>query len=138
MSKKVYVIKEKNKSIKLNLFQIIVGIIVYACVLIFASNLFKHMYIENFWYALLASLIISILNYAIKPFLIYFTMPLNILTFGITYPLINVIILKICDVLMGDAFSVSGFFALPIIAIFISLLKIIFDTFITNRIGDNK
>lgn len=141
MSKKVYKIKVVNENankkdyVLWNFIQFCVGIVVYACVLLIASNLFEKMYVENFGYALLASLIISLLNFAIKPILIFLTMPLNLLTFGISYPIVNVIVLKLCGFMMGDAFVLEGFFAPFVIAIFISLMKMIFDFFITNRIG---
>ena len=59
-----------------------------------ASALFKGFYVENIWYALLGSLVISILNASIKPILIYLTLPITIISLGILYPLVNVIILK--------------------------------------------
>ncbi|MBQ4262787.1 MAG: phage holin family protein [Bacilli bacterium] len=140
MSKKVYVIKNNSEKeyFKLNLTQFIVGLIVYACIIVISSNLFENMYVESFGYALLASFIISMLNYAVKPFLVFLTMPLSILTFGISYPIVNVIVLKLCGFLMGDAFNITGIFAPFIIAIFISFMKILFDNLITNRIGDGR
>ena len=39
-----------------------VGIIVYAIVLVLASNLFRGIYVENFFYAIIAALILSLLN----------------------------------------------------------------------------
>lgn len=140
MSKKVYVIKNGSEKeyFKLNLTQFIVGLIVYACIIVISSNLFENMYVESFGYALLASFIISMLNYAVKPFLVFLTMPLSILTFGISYPIVNVIVLKLCGFLMGDAFKITGIFAPFIIAIFISFMKILFDNLITNRIGDGR
>ena len=95
-------------------------------------------YLENFLWALMGALIISCLNYTIKPILIYLTLPLSILTLGIAYPLVNMIILKICDAFLGDKFVITGFFSLFFLAIFISLLKIIFDKFINKMIGGKK
>lgn len=140
MSKKVYVIKNGSEKeyFKLNLTQFIVGLIVYACIIVISSNLFENMYVESFGYALLASFIISMLNYAVKPLLVFLTMPLSIFTFGISYPIVNVIVLKLCGFLMGDAFNITGIFAPFIIAIFISFMKILFDNLITNRIGDGR
>ena len=53
-------------------------------------------------------------------------LPLTILSFGIAYPIVNVIILKICDLLMGASFEMGGLIITFIIAIFISALKIFF------------
>ena len=135
MSKgKLYKI-DKNMNFKSDTTTFIVSLVIYAIVLMLANSLFKNIYVENFLYALVAALILGALNYTIKPILIYWTLPLSVVTFGIAYPLVNMIILKICDILMGSAFEISGFFSTFIIAIFISGMKIFLDNFITNNIG---
>ncbi len=134
MSKgKLYKIdKEERLS---DILSFIIGIVVYATVLYLASNLFSNFEIKNFFYALIAALVMSALNYAIKPILVYWTLPLSILTFGIAYPIVNMIILEICDALMGTAFTIHGFFSMFVISIFISVLKLLFDKLITYKIG---
>ena len=114
--------------------QFIVGIIVYAFVLMLTSTLFENFYISSFWYAIIAALILSLLNSTIKPVLIFLTLPLSIVTYGIAYPIVNMIILKLCDIFMGSHFNISGFISMFFIAIFISVLKIIFDSLITKRV----
>ncbi len=112
-----------------------VGIFVYAMVLMIASGLFEAFYVKNLFFAIIASLILSLLNATIKPILIVFTLPLNIITLGIAYPLVNVIILQFCDFLMGSTFDISGFFAPFFIAVFISFMKILLDNLITKKVG---
>ena len=125
--------EEYNKDNKNDLLSMAIGIAIYAFILIISSNLFTNFYIDNYFWAIIAAVLISALNYTIKPFLVFLTLPLTIITFGIAYPLVNMIILKICDLLMGDKFVISGFFSLFFIAIFISILKIILDKFITKN-----
>ncbi len=131
---KLYKIDNRRNN-SIDAIQFVVGIVVYALVLYIAASLFRNLHIENFWYAIIAALILSALNYTIKPILIYWTLPLSIVTYGIAYPIVNMIILKICDVLMASSFEISGFIHTFIIAIFISALKIIFDRLITNKFG---
>ena len=137
---KIYKIEaeEKNKNNKRDLLQFIVGIIVYAFILMFASYLFNGLYIESFWYAVLASTIISVLNYTIKPLLIYWTLPLTVMSFGICYPIVNIIILKLCSFMLGSHFVFPGFLIPFFIAIFISFMKIILDNMITKRVGKGE
>ena len=131
MSKaKLYKIEKNSKK---DTESFIVDIFIYAVVLFIASNLFKCFYISNFLYAFIAALILSALNYTIKPILVYLTLTLTILTFGIAYPIVNMIILKICDILMGKEFVISGFLPMFFIAIFISFLKITFDNIFINK-----
>jgi len=127
-------INYNNMDKKSDLTSFIVGIIVYAVVLMIASSIFRGIYVENFLYAIIAALILSFLNYTIKPILILFTLPLSIGTFGILYPIVNIIILYLCDILMGRSFEIGGFVSSFIIAIFISGLKMFLDEMITKKV----
>lgn len=118
-----------------NSTEFVVGIFVYAMVLMMASGLFEAFYVKNLFFAIIASLILSLLNATIKPLLVVFTLPLNIITLGIAYPIVNVIILQFCDFLMGSTFDISGFFAPFFIAVFISFMKILLDNLITKKVG---
>lgn len=133
---RVYVIEEtEKKDLYLNsIIEFLLGIIAYALILLIANNIFKGFYVENFMWAMLATLIISLLNLVIKPALILFTLPLTISTLGIFYPIVNVIILKITALLLGSHFNVNGLLIPFIIAIFISLLRLIFDKFLVKPI----
>ena len=134
MSKaKLFKIEKEEK--KDGLITTVVGVIVYAVVLVMAANIFKNFYIESFLYALLAAIILSILNYTIKPVLIVMALPITIITCGIAYPIVNMIILKICDLIMGSSFHIGGFLSMFFISIFISLLKMFLDALITKKIG---
>lgn len=107
---------------------------VSAITLMIASSVFKGFYVENIFYALLTSLVISALNVLIKPILIYLTLPVTIMSLGLLYPIVNVIILKIASLIMGSSFVVEGFILPFFIAIFISLVtsilrRLIVDTY---------
>ncbi len=140
MSKgKLYKINVNNNSNYVNdrngeILQFIVGIVVYAVVLVIASVLFRGIYIENFWYALVAALILNILNSTIKPLLIFWTLPLTVSTLGLCYPIVNMIILWLCSLVMGSSFIVTGIFNLFFISIFISGLRLFLYSMITSKI----
>ncbi len=108
----------------------IIYMIGYAIVLVIVSLLFKSLYIDlsNFGiYALLAAIIIYILNRTIRPILNILTLPITIMSMGLLYPISNVIILYITDLLLGKHFQISGFIAPFIIVIFISILNIFME-----------
>lgn len=115
-------------------FEIILDIVVYALILMISSTIFKNFYVENIWYALLASTVIGLLNLTIKPFLIYITMPLMILTLGIFYPVVNILVLKLASLFLEPHFIVKGWFVLFFISIFISIMKILLEFFIVKPI----
>lgn len=114
----------------------------YAIVLITVSVLFKSFEINNQHfgiYALLGAIIIYILNQTIKPVLTYITLPITILSWGLFYPIINVIILYITSFILGkENFQITGFIAPFFIAIIISFLNILMEGLILKPITKRR
>src|SRR5690625_3355979 len=101
------------------------SILLNAIALLAVAQLFTSFYIEDFKTALLASLILSILNFIVRPILIILTLPITILTFGFFILIINAITLMITQNLMGDAFVIDGFGIGFFASILISLISIL-------------
>lgn len=116
----------------------LIYIVFYALVLIIVSYLFpKTLYIDSSdhgIYYILASIIISTLNLTIKPLLVFITLPITALTLGLFYPVINVLILELTDILLGTHFDIKGFIMSIIVAITISLLNKIIKESILKRV----
>lgn len=130
-------ILKANRLINNKFVEWIIYMIGYAIVLITVSVLFKSFEINNQYfglYALLASIIIYILNQTIKPILTYITLPLTVLSWGLFYPIVNVVILYITNFILGDNFKITGYIAPFFIAILISLLNILMEGLIIKPI----
>ena len=127
--------KEKAKERLIVIFEIVFDLVIYAVILMLASLIFKGLYIENFAYAFLASAIIAALNATIK---VYLTLPLTVITFGIFYPVVNVIVLKLCGLFLGSHFVVEGIIGPFFLVLFVSLLKMIVDSLVTKRIIEGR
>ncbi len=113
----------------------------YAIVLLIVSKLFESLYIntEHFGiYALLGAIIIYILNETIKPLIKFITLPLTILSWGLLYPLSNVIILYITSFLLGKNFTIKGFIPAFIVAIFISFLNILMEGLVVKPLINKR
>ncbi len=123
---------------KKELIVLVLEIFTGALSLCLASYLFKSFYVENFWYACLASVIISLLSVYLKPLLEVLTLPINIITLGLTYPIINMIILKVTGLLLGSNFIVKGFFVLIFISIFISIINAFLNNIIVNPLKERR
>lgn len=108
----------------------------YTLVLITVSLIFqKTVYIDNSYYGLwglIAVIIIFILNRTIKPLLVWMTLPLTALTLGLFYPLINILVLKITDFILGPHFQIHGTLFLFIVSIVISIMNAIMDNVIID------
>ena len=113
----------------------------YAIVLLIVAELFESLYIntEHFGiYALLGAIIIYVLNETIKPLLKYITLPLTLLSWGLLYPLSNVIILYITSFILGKNFTIKGFIPAFIVAIFISFLNILMEGLIVKPLINKR
>lgn len=129
----------ENKIARLNKFiDWLLYMVGYALILITVSILFKNtIYIDSdffgFW-GLIAAIIIYFLNKTIKPVLIWLTLPLTGLTFGLFYPFVNVLILNITDFILGVHFTIDGIFMAFIVAILISIMNIILQEIVIKSI----
>ena len=117
---------------KLNSFiEWLIHIVAYALILITVSIIFKKtIYIDNSLFGLwglIASIIIYLLNRTIKPIIVWLTLPITGLTLGLFYPFINVFILHITDWFLGNHFGIHGIFFACLVAILISIMKIIME-----------
>lgn len=131
------VLYSKDKDFKYVILEYVLTLLINSIVLMLASRIFKGFYIESFGYAIITSLVISLLSSTVKPFLKLIFLPITVITTGIFYPFINVIILKLASLIMGDAFIVEGWILPFFIAIFISFTTLILDKLITkNLIGE--
>ena len=128
---------QKPKSTNIIILEWALTLLVNTLVILMAASIFRGIYVESVTYAALAAAIIMILNKTLKPIVTLLTLPLTIVTLGLFYPFVNVMILKLASWVMGDAFVVEGWLVPFFVAIFISIMTIILDLLITKRIVGN-
>ena len=114
----------------------------YAIVLIVVSLIFqKTIYIDNSYYGLwglIAVIIIFILNRVVKPTLLFLALPLTAITLGLTYPLVNMLILKLTDWILMSHFDIKGFIMLLVVSIVITIMNAIMDNVIIDILLKGK
>lgn len=81
--------------------------------------------VANFWWAIIAGLVIGFVNASIGGVLRLFTFPLNWLTFGLVSFIITVIMIMFSDWILGTKFEVGGFWNTALFAIIVALLEMI-------------
>ena len=124
----------KNKLVVKQILASILSLVIGALVLMTAGMIFKGFYVESFWIAIITASVITILNYLLKPILVYLTLPITIMSLGLFYPIVNVIILKIASLIIGPAFQVEGILAPIFIAVFISFMNLLLQNLIVKPI----
>jgi putative membrane protein len=112
----------------------ILSVVLNAVALIAVATLFDSFHLESFGAALMASVILSILNVLLKPILILFTLPITFLTLGLFLFVINAITLMITQALMDNSFVIDGFGIAIIAAIVISLINLLLNSLVRDTL----
>lgn len=86
---------------------LIVKILINAAALMFAANMIDGIYVDGFGAVVIAAIILGIVNAIIRPLLMLFTLPLNIMTFGLLTFVINGLMLKMVSTVVGG-FEIVG------------------------------
>lgn len=114
----------------------LISLIVNTVVLMVVAGYFDTFYLEGFGSAVIASIILSILNAIVKPILVLLTLPVTVLSLGLFLFVINAITLWMTQAIMGDSFVIDGFGTAIITAIVISLLNVLLQKFIVEPLTD--
>ncbi|WP_100010456.1 phage holin family protein [Lentibacillus sediminis] len=110
----------------------IISIVLNAVALIVVAVLFDTFHLDGFGTALLASLILAILNMIIKPILVVLTLPITVLTLGLFLFVINAITLMITQSLMGPSFAIDGFGIAILAAVIISIINLLLNNLVRD------
>lgn len=81
--------------------------------------------VKSFFWAIIAGLLIGLVNSSIGFVLRIFTFPINLLTFGLVSFLITTMMILFTDFLMGSKFIVGGFWNAVIFAIIVAIIDMI-------------
>lgn len=130
------IVKYKDK-FRLNLFvDWLINMVEYALILTIVSLVFKEtIQIDSSYFGLwglIVAVIIYLLNKTVKPIIVWLTLPITGLTMGLFYPFVNVIILKLTDLILGSHFEVNGIWMTLLVAILISTMNILIEKLIVE------
>jgi putative membrane protein len=95
-----------------------------------ASELFDEMtYGDSFWVLLAAAAVFTIVNWIVKPIVAILSIPLIILTLGVAYFFVNVLMLLLTSAIVPD-FAVGGFWTYVGATIVIWLVNLVIAAFL--------
>lgn len=105
----------------------------WVTLMIVAGIFTPHFRLENVETAFFAALILSIVNAVVKPVLIFFTLPLTLLSFGLFLLVINAFTLQLTAWLI-DGFTIDGFGYALLAGIIISLLNFLIQKIVLDNL----
>ncbi len=108
------------------MIKIILEILLMGLAVMIGSYLVPGVTVDGYGSAVIAAVLIAVANATIGLVLRVFTFPLNFLTLGLISFIISVLMILLVDSWMSG-FNTSGFFSAAILAIAITIIKIILD-----------
>ncbi len=102
----------------------ILNILISITSLILADYFFEGVYFENYGVVIITALMLSILNTFVKPLLLFFTIPVTIMTLGLFLLVINGFILMLADELV-DGFKLDSFWSAMGLSIWMGLMNML-------------
>ncbi|WP_234736218.1 phage holin family protein [Tellurirhabdus bombi] len=108
---------------------LLIRILISAVAVFFASRLIPGISVPDFGTALLVAIVLGLLNAFLKPILVFLTIPITILTLGLFYLVINVLMVYLAAYLVSG-FVVSGFIAALLFSFVVAIITWIMDAII--------
>ena len=102
--------------------KLILRTLLSALAVIILANFLPNVQVDNYVTAIIVAIVLSLLNFIIKPILVIFTLPVTILTFGLFLLVINAIIIFLADNLI-DGFHVTSFWSAILFSLLLSFLQ---------------
>jgi len=106
-----------------------------ALALVLTTKIVPGIAVSGFGTLFIAALVLGLVNAIVRPVLIFFTLPLTLLTLGLFLLVVNAITFGLAAWLV-PGFQVSGFGAALFGSIVMSILGFVFSMFI--KVGDAK
>jgi putative membrane protein len=107
----------------------VIRILLNAVALVLTAGLFESINLEGFFSAILAVMILALVNAFIRPIFLLLTLPLTVMTLGLFTLVINAALFKLTSVLV-PGFHVGGFWSALGGAVIYSILVLLINIFL--------
>jgi putative membrane protein len=106
--------------------KIIVRWLLLAAALLLVAHLYPGVVVTNFGSAMIAALVLGLLNALLRPILVLLTLPVTVITLGLFLFVINAVMFYFAAHIL-DGFSVTGFTAALIGSLIYTLCGMVID-----------
>lgn len=110
----------------------IVHLLVTALLLVAVSQLVSGIHVRDLPAALLAALVLGLVNFLVRPILVLITLPVTILTLGLFLIVINALMLELTSAVV-TGFVVQNFVAALIAAVLLGVFNLVVSA-VMNRV----
>ncbi|MAU71861.1 MAG: hypothetical protein CML04_07170 [Pseudozobellia sp.] len=102
--------------------KLILRILLSALAVIILAQVLPNVSVDSYFTAVIVAIVLSLLNFIVKPILVILTLPVTILTLGLFLLIINAIIILLADNLI-EGFSVDGIWWALLFSLLLSFLQ---------------
>lgn len=100
----------------------IVQILIIALAVMLTAAILPGIKVKNYWSAIVVAIVLGLLNYFISPVMVFLSIPITILTFGLFLFVINALIIMLAGYLV-NGFEVKGFWWALLFSIVLSVIS---------------
>jgi putative membrane protein len=111
--------------------KLILRILLSAIAVVILSKILPGVGVDSYTTAIIVAIVLSLLNFIVKPILVILTLPVTILTLGLFLLIINAIIILLTDYFI-DGFQVNNIWWALLFSLLLSLLQSIFYSFLND------
>lgn len=118
---------------------LVLALLLNALALILTSKIVPGFRVEGFTTAVLAAIVLGLVNTFIKPLLLVLTAPINLLTLGLFTFVINAFMLVIVAAVIPNGFTIENFWPTGILAaLVLSVISTALSMLLKDLVGKRK
>ncbi len=111
--------------------------LIYTLAIAITSYLLPGVEVSGLWVALLTALVLGLVNAILRPVLIFFTLPLTILSLGLFVLVINAALVLLASK-MVPGFYVDGFWVAVLFSLIVSFINAVFSAMAKGEDGRRR
>ena len=104
----------------------IIQILIIALAVMLTAAILPGIEIKNYWSAIIVAIVLALLNYFVSPVMVFLSIPISILTFGLFLFVINALIIMLAAYLV-NGFKVLGFWWALLFSIVLSMISYLLE-----------
>ena len=99
-----------------------------ASALLFVAYVYSGVEVTNYTSALIAVVVIGLLNAVVRPVLVVLTLPVTVLTLGLFLFVVNALVFWLAATVLGESFQVGGFWAALVGSLLYTAIGIVIES----------
>ncbi|GAB2763986.1 phage holin family protein [Rhabdobacter roseus] len=108
---------------------LLIRLVISTVAIIVAANLLDGVHVSNITTAVVAAIVLGILNTFVRPVLQILALPITILTLGLFYFVINVLMIYLTAALV-DGFAIDGFITALLFGLIVAIVSGVLGMFL--------